>query len=116
VSAFWLNSGTWMTRLNYIDLLLVGSRSPKAGYKPLDLQGTINANHIDSPEHFVDYFASLLLDGQITQDRRTQLIGYFNTNSTSNTRITLTNGQSYPLSSVRGTLYLMLASPEYQLN
>lgn len=116
VSAFWLNSGTWMARLNYIDQLLVGSRNPNVGYKPLDLQGIVSANHIDSPEHFVDYFASLLLDGQISQDRRTQLINYFNTNSTSNARVTLTNGQSHPLSSVRGTLYLMLASPEYQLN
>jgi hypothetical protein len=88
----------------------------KAGYQPLDLQGIVNANHIDSPEHFVDYFASFLLDGQMTQDRRTQLIDYFNTSSISNNRITLTNGKSYALSSVRGTLYLMLASPEYQLN
>jgi hypothetical protein len=114
VSAFWLNSGTWMARLNYIDHLLVGNH--KAGYQPLDLQGIVNANHIDSPEHFVDYFASFLLDGQMTQDRRTQLIDYFNTSSISNNRITLTNGKSYALSSVRGTLYLMLASPEYQLN
>jgi hypothetical protein len=116
VSAFWLNSGTWMARLNYIEQLLVGNRNPKVGYQPLDLQGIINANHIDSPEHFVDYFASFLLDGQISQDRYTQLLDYFNTNSTSKARITLTNGKSYPLSSVRGTLYLMLASPEYQLN
>jgi hypothetical protein len=116
VSALWLNSGTWMARLNYIDQLLVGNRNPRVGYEPLDLQGIINANHIDSPEHFVDYFASFLLDGQITQDRRTQLIDYFNTNSTSNNRVTLTDGKSYPLSSVRGTLYLLLATPEYQLN
>jgi hypothetical protein len=116
VSALWLNSGTWMVRLNYIDQLLVGSRNRNVGYQPLDLQGIVNANHIDSPEHFVDYFASFLLDGQITQDRRTQLIDYFSTNSTSNVRVTLTSGKSYPLSSVRGTLYLMLASPEYQLN
>ncbi len=116
VSALWLNSGAWMTRLNYIDLLLVGSRSRTGGYKAADLQGFINDNHIDSPEHFVDYFASFLLDGQITQDRRSQLIDYFNTNSTSNMRVTLANGKSYPMSSVRGTLYLLLASPEYQLN
>jgi hypothetical protein len=116
VSAFWLNSGTWMARLNYIEQLLVGNRNPKVGYQPPDLQGMINTNHIDSPEHFVDYFASFLLDGQISQDRYTQLLDYFNTNSTSKARITLTNGKSYPLSSVRGTLYLMLASPEYQLN
>jgi hypothetical protein len=118
-SAFWLNSGTWMMRLNYIDLLLVRGTLARAGSTPLvDLQGIVNTNHIDSPEHFVDYFSSFLLDGNIENDRRTQLLDYF-TASDSNGRggqITLTNGKSYPLNRVRGTLYLMMASPEYHLN
>lgn len=117
VSALWLNSGTWMARLNYIDLLLVGSRNTRTGqFKPVDLQAIVNANHIDSPEHFVDYFASFLLDGALDQDRRAVLVDYFNTRDTSAQQITLTNGKSYPLNRVRGTLYLLLASPEYQLN
>jgi Protein of unknown function (DUF1800) len=119
VSAFWLNSGTWMTRLNYIDLLLVRGTLARNGSTPLvDLQGIVNTNQVDSPEHFVDYFSSFLHDGNIESDRRTQLLDYF-TASDSNGRggqITLTNGKSYPLSRVRGTLYLMMASPEYQLN
>jgi hypothetical protein len=119
VSAFWLNSGTWMTRLNYIDLLLVRGTLARNGSTPLvDLQGIVNTNQVDSPEHFVDYFSSFLHDGNIESDRRTQLLDYF-TASGSNGRggqITLTNGKSYPLNRVRGTLYLMMASPEYQLN
>src|SRR6266699_495302 len=119
VSAFWLNSGTWMTRLNYIDLLLVRGTLAHNGSTPLvDLQGIVNTNQVDSPEHFVDYFSSFLHDGNIESDRRTQLLDYF-TASSSNGRggqITLTNGKSYPLNRVRGTLYLMMASPEYQLN
>jgi hypothetical protein len=116
VSPYWLNSGTWMARLNYIDLLLAGSRSVTGGYTPLDLQGIVNANHIDSPERFVDYFTSFLLDGAIDADRRAQFIAYFNTPASGAMQITLTNGKSYPLNRVRGTLYLILASPEYQLN
>lgn len=119
VSALWLNSGTWMSRLNYIDLMLIGSRnSSNAAYKATDLQGTINANQIDSPERFVDHFASFLFDGVLTSDRRTQFIDYFTSSGASkgNTHITLTSGKSYPLGRVRGTLYLMMASPEYQLN
>ncbi len=117
VSSYWLNSGTWMARLNYIDLVLIGYRNRTGGYKPVDLQGMINTNHIDTPEHFVDHFSSFLLDGVIDQDRKTQLIGYFTSPDTGKgPQITLTNGKSYPLSRVRGTLYLLLASPEYQLN
>ncbi len=118
VSALWLNSGTWMTRLNYIDLLLVRGLTPRGAATPFDLQAAVNANNIDTPEHFVDYFVSLLLDGVIEQERRTQLIDYFTTRDSSrgNAQITLKNGQSYPLNWVRGTLYLLLALPEYQLN
>ena len=119
VSAYWLNSGTWMTRLNYIDLLLLGNSYAKTGvFQPFDLQEAVDANSIDSPEHFVDYFASFLLDGQLAADRRTLLIDYFNTSDSGGAtrEVTLTNGKSYPVNRVRGTLYLMMAAPEYHLN
>ena len=118
VSALWLNSGTWMTRLNYIDALLVRGTFAKGQATPIDLQAIVNANNIDTPEHFVDYFASFLLDGVIAAAQKAQYVDYFTTTDTSrcNARITFKNGQSYPLNRVRGTLYLMMASPEYQLN
>ncbi len=119
VSALWLNSGTWMTRLNYIDALLVrGLAQGGASPQPIDLQGIINASNINSPESFVNYFAAFLLDGQLDSDRRTQLLDYFTTKDSSRggAQISLTNGQSYPLNRVRGTLYLLMAAPEYQLN
>ena len=116
-SGLWLNSGTWLSRLNYLDLLLVGSRNTRTGpYQPVNLQAIVNANHIDSPEHFVDYFASFLLDGLLDNDRKAVLVDYFNTKDTSKAQLTLTNGKSYPLNRVRGTLYLILASPEFQMN
>ncbi|GAC1375036.1 MAG: hypothetical protein NVSMB44_43490 [Ktedonobacteraceae bacterium] len=118
VSALWLNSGTWMTRLNYINLLLNGGRSKTSAYQSIDLQNVVNTNHIDTPEQFVDYFASYLLDGTLDADRKAQLVDYFKAQGTKpgKEKITLTNGQSYALSKVRGTVYLMMALPEYQLN
>ncbi len=119
VSALWLNSGTWMTRLNYIDLLLARGTIARAGSTPLvDLQGIVNTHQLNSPEQFVDHFTSFLLEGELASDRRTQLLDYFTSQNgtTRGTPITLTNSKSYPLGSVRGTLYLMMASPEYQLN
>jgi len=119
VSALWLNSGTWMTRLNYIDLLLVrGANVTNSTTTPIDLQGIVNANKIASPENFVDYFASFLADGNLAADHRTQLINYFSTSDTSRggQQIALSNGTNYPLNRVRGTLYLMMATPEYHLN
>ncbi len=119
VSALWLNSGTWMARLNYIDALVAGGRTAQARtFGTADIQRLVNANHIDSPERFVDFFGSVLLDGVVEKDRRAQFISYFTQQNVgkSSAHITLTNGKSYPVSNVRGTLYLILASPEYQLN
>jgi len=119
VSALWLNSGTWMTRLNYIDLLLVrGTSAHGSSTSLVDLQGTVNKYQLNSPEQFVDHFSSFLLDGNLDSNRRTQLLDYFTAQdgSSGGRPITLTSGKSYPLGRVRGTLYLMMASPEYQLN
>ncbi len=119
VSALWLNSGTWMTRLNYIDQLLARGTVARAGSAPLvDLQGIANNHQLNTPERFVDHFSSFLLDGELAKDRRTQLLDYFTLqgSSTRGAPITLGNGTSYPLWRVRGTLYLMMSSPEYQLN
>jgi hypothetical protein len=117
VSALWVNSGTWITRLNYVDKLLLG-RVGNAGTKTptVNFQQIIDSYHIDSPEKFVDHFTSFLLDGNLSADRKQKLVDYFNTKESRGARITLSNGQSYALSKVRGTLYLMMSLPEYQLN
>jgi len=118
-SSLWLNSGTWMARLNFTEQLLVRGNGSNGAYQPLDLQGIVNQNHIDSPEHFIDYFLAFLLDGKLDQDRKTSLVDYFTTNDSATNKvqqITLTNGKGYPINRVRGTLYLLMALPEYQLN
>ncbi|MGB8347909.1 MAG: DUF1800 family protein, partial [Ktedonobacteraceae bacterium] len=119
VSALWLNSGTWMSRLNYIDYLLVrGDGAAGEPPAPIDLQNLVNTNNIGSPEQFVDYHSAFLLDGNIVSSRRQQLIDYFTSPDPlgGGEQITLKNGQSYPLSRARGTLYLLMSVPEYQLN
>jgi uncharacterized protein (DUF1800 family) len=117
VSALWLNSGTWMVRLNYVNQALIGSKNSANPYKA-DLQNIINSNHLASPEQFVDYFASFMLDGQLDPQRRTQLLEYMTAKETrpASAQITLADGKAYSASRVQDTLYLLMASPEYQLN
>src|SRR5438309_2490547 len=65
VSALWLNSGTWMTRLNYIDLLLARGTVERTVSTPLvNLQSIVKTHQLNSPEHFVDHFSSFLVDGE----------------------------------------------------
>ncbi|GHO49466.1 DUF1800 domain-containing protein [Ktedonospora formicarum] len=119
VSSAWLNSGTWMTRLNYINMLLSGPQKGAKKINPgtIDLQDIINKQKIDSPEHFVAYFTGFLLDGNLPQERKDALTNYLTTTKASGKgNITFSGGKSYPLNSVCGTLYLLMTSPEYQLN
>src|SRR5260221_7218217 len=119
VSALWLNSGTWMTRLNYIDFLLASGAGARDGSTPLvDLQSVVNTHQLSSPEQFVDHFSSFLLDGNLVSGRRNPLLGRF-TNQMGSGRANpwaRTNGGRYPLDRVAGPPCLWLASPEYQLN
>lgn len=117
MSANWLNSGAWMTRLNYIDILLARGLTAKKAQPLIDLQGMINTNQLGSPEEFVDHFSGFLLDGPLPTDRRNQVLDYFTaSDNASREQITLVGGKSYPLNRARGALYLLMASPEYQLN
>lgn len=117
VSANWLNSGAWMTRLNYIDILLARGTATAKNRPLIDLQGMVNANKLASPESFVDHFSSFLLDGPLPSDRRSQVLNYFTApGNASRQQIALPGGKAYPLNRVRGALYLIMASPEYQLN
>lgn len=118
LSANWLNSGAWMTRLNYLDALLVrGSLTGKASASAFNLQQIVTANRLSTPEEFVDHFSDFLLDGPLAADRRAQILNYFTAAGNGSRQwITLAGGKSYPLNRMRGALYLLLASPEYQLN
>ena len=117
MSSNWLNSGAWMTRLNFIDLLLARGMVAGKAQPQIDLQGMINANQLGSPEEFVDHFSGFLLDGTLPTDRRSQMLDYFTaSDNASREQITLVGGKAYPLNRARGALYLLMASPEYQLN
>ncbi len=119
VSSQWLNSGTWMTRLNFIDRLLAGaSGAKKGGQTPaVDLQKMVSDRQLSSPESFVDYFSTYLLDGTLEADRRQQMLDYFKQPGTDRNKATIALGSTkYPLSRARGTLYLLMSSPDYQLN
>jgi uncharacterized protein (DUF1800 family) len=122
-STLWLNSGTWMSRLNYMNALLgdntAQQKSPSstvAGGQSF-LQEYIYAYKLTSPERFVDHFSFFLLDGTLPDARKQAIVSYMTSNTTSaQPTVTFDGTQKYPLLQVRGALYLLLTLPEYQLN
>jgi uncharacterized protein (DUF1800 family) len=97
-SAAWLNTGTWLERVNFINALLdtaaVNDNSP--------VQQALASQGAKTPEQIVDYFTTLMIDGQISNDRRQMLLKAL--------------GQDGNLQGIRAMLYVLMTGPEYQLN
>jgi uncharacterized protein (DUF1800 family) len=115
VSANWINTGAWMTRVNAVNTLVVYmNNSPDFMQR---LQGDIQKQQINTPDTFVDYVLTQLIDGQIDGARRQMLIDYLNSGSSSAGHgLTLAGGKTLSGESVRGLYYLVMSMPEYQLN
>lgn len=129
--ATWLNSISWVERVNFCNAILT-ARTAGATTSP-PLMAIAERNNLKTSAAAVEYFADLLLDGQLSQSMRQTLLGYL----TGSGRLTaqlpapaartaLPSGTLTPVSpaalptfidhKVRGMVYLMLASPEYQLS
>lgn len=119
-SANWINTGTWLARVNFINTLLSGLKLPgqqgNAGGALPTIQNTITSQHLASPSAVVDYFTGLLIDGQIDADRRQTLIATLTDSSGQGDTVALSGGGTVFASNLRAMLYLLMTSPEYQLN
>ncbi len=111
----WINTATWLDRVNLVNLLIDGYGTARGANPSAHLQSLITANNISTAEGFRQYFESFLLDGQFADDRRQTIDSYLNAQSSGQT-LNLVGGKTIPASNVRAALYLMMASPEYQLN
>lgn len=101
--AAWLNSGTWLARLNFSNQIvnaLATTLAKRPAGDPVAAMATL------PPANFVDQLAVLLLDGQIDPDQRQVLIDYLAPAGSS-------AGPSEERR--RGALYLALAMPEFHL-
>ncbi len=113
-SANWLNTGAWMTRVNTVNALVaLMSKSPDFTQR---LQADVQKQQITTPDRFVDYVLTQLIDGQIDSARRQMLIDYVNSGSGGGGSLTLAGGKQLAGASVRGLYYLVMSMPEYQLS
>ena len=120
-SAQWMNTGTWLIRVNFINALLNGSHAANGGVPGLPsanalLQTTITSHNLHTSDAVLSYFINLLVDGQMTADRQHVLRTYLTQSAGGGNTLNLAGGQSLSANNLRGMLYLLMASPEYQLN
>lgn len=105
--AAWLNSSTWIQRVNFGNLL--ANRRSRVANASLDLQALVHDQGISRPEELVQYFIDHLLDGNLSPEARQALDGYL----FSNKPLMLTPSSLNQKG--RDLVYLLMASPEYQL-
>ncbi len=122
VSANWMSTQAWMTRLNFINTLLMAASTPSKGgvtsaSSSSALQTLVNAHQIATPTALLNFFVSTLLDDQLAADRRASVADFLTgAAAAGGAALALHGGQSLPLTAVRSALYLLMSMPECQLN
>jgi hypothetical protein len=97
----WINSTTLFERFNFADRLAMGRDAARPYFT--DIGGQVAARATSTPEGLADYYLSLLVDGHVTPEARSALIGYL-------------GDQSSDLDlKVRGLVHLVMAVPTFQL-
>ncbi|HET9111713.1 MAG TPA: DUF1800 domain-containing protein [Ktedonobacterales bacterium] len=134
MSATWVSTQTWISRVNFINLLLAaatGTRS-SGGSHPVTgdagssaLQQIITAQKLGAAQDVLNYFVALLLDNQLASDRKAIVLDALtsamtatasNSASGAGGALRLAGGATLPAVALRQALYLLMSMPEYQMN
>ena len=110
--AAWFNSTTWLERVNRANSVL-GIRKDDHT-QPVALLTFVQRHGLDTAERAVDFFLDLLVDGQVRPQQRQVLVDYVNEGSLWKGAPTRESEPAVDRK-LRGLVYLILASPEYQL-
>jgi uncharacterized protein (DUF1800 family) len=135
-SSNWVSTQAWLNKVNLANTIVAAltgaplntnAKGGKPGKNRVAvtqamvsaslIQQTIAAQQLHTPADVLTYFATMLLDNQLTADRHTQLLDTLTAGSVSDgPTFALTGGAQLPAASLRETLYLLLSVPEYQMN
>ncbi len=126
VSSGWVSTQAWITRVNFINLLLeAASGALRAGNAAVAatsasaLQAVIAAQRFAKPEDLLNYYIALLLDNQLASDRRTVLLDALNETAApgaAGPTLSLTGGAQISAAAARHALYLLMSMPDYHMN
>jgi hypothetical protein len=111
----WISTSSLLERFNFANRLITARQGNGAAPLVFDPGKLLNGKGLTTAEQLVDYFTSLLLDGDLSADQRNALIGYLQLNDAGQ-QTTFTLDAKTLDSKVRGLIHLVTAAPAYQLN
>lgn len=126
----WVSTQAWLTKVNLANTIVAamtgaplsakgrkGVTVTQASVSASPIQQTITAQKLQTPADTLSYFATMLLDNQLTSDRRAQLLSTLTAGSVNDgPTFALAGGAKLLAASLRETLYLLLSVPEYHMN
>jgi len=104
--AKWINSSTLLERINFANVV-ANAQKKKLTFDPTNLWDSTNQDFLD-PQLQVDFFADLLLGGLISQAARAALVDHLAKLGEQTSVLPIKER-------LRSLVYLILASPDYQL-
>ncbi len=108
----WINSNTVLLRYNFAMQMATGRQ--REFVRKGDLDELLKEHKINTADEVLDHFSLVLLDGQLRDDARPQLMEYMNTDAKGN-RKEFKMSPEMVNSKVRGVLHMMMTMPEFQL-
>ncbi len=105
----WMSTSTWLARVNFIDAIFNTQTGTSI------VQDAITKYNLKTPDDLVAHYTNVLIDSQISAARR-QILSQYLAGSGGAAAVHLAGGQSLSAAGVHGMLYLLMSSPDYQLN
>jgi len=124
-SSTWMSTQAWMTRVNYVnDVAAIATGAPLRGSAASTssspatsaIQRLVTTWKIATVDQLVSYFVAMLLDNNLSADRRAQILDMLTSTPAGGPTITLAGGATVPTLAIRNALYLTMSMPEYHLN
>jgi uncharacterized protein (DUF1800 family) len=109
----WISTSSLLERFNFVNRVIT-TRGGKS-VQPFDPNALLAGKDLTTADQLADYFAGLLLDGDLAPDQRAALVGYLDRDAQGQTAPFTLTPQTLD-GKVRGLIHLTMAAPQYQLS
>ena len=111
----WIGPGTVLERTNLVNRVVTARQATNNSPIVFDPAKLLASKNITTAEQLVEYIAGLMLDGNLTTERRNALLNYLRLNDQGKPGTFTLDAKTID-AKVRGLIHLVSATPEYQLN
>src|SRR5262249_55283115 len=110
ISASWLSTQTWMTRVNFINALVAasGGATAKGDTSGTALQKLITDHELKTPDEVLDFHVATLADSHLADDRRA-LLSTTLAQGVAGPSLTLSGGGKLSAAALREALYTLMS-------